>query len=99
MCEAIVEVGFHFRKLSRVLVYLDCPVEKVYREATPRERANCPLQFTCFLCGEKRRKSEFAGEVLKQRICSGCSPYAEERVVGGIIRFDLRYGFTSYVRE
>ena len=64
----VIEIDFHMCDYSRVTVVIDWMREKVVREPTPLERATCPPEFTCYACGEHRRKDDLAGEVLKQRI-------------------------------
>ena len=99
MSPMVIEIDFHMCDYSRVTVVIDWMREKVVREPTPLERATCPPEFTCYACGEHRRKDDLAGEVLKQRICRFCSPYVDEWQVGFWIRFDQRRGFRSFIRD
>jgi hypothetical protein len=63
------------------------------------ELALVPDIFRCFVDGENHPKSEFGGEVLRQRICRRCYPWVDEQAVGAMMRHDLRYGFATSVRE
>ena len=98
MYVAVVQVLPHFSDIRKVTVILEWYRPPIIREPTPLERANCPEQFTCFVCGEKKRKNDFAGEECEQRLCRICSPWVGRRDVAGLIRFDIRYGFRAYVR-
>ena len=98
MTEAVIKVELHFCDIKTITIVVENYRPPLVLEPTPLERANCPPKFRCYACQEKREKSEFAGEVLHQRICRFCSPYVDEWDVGAWIRFDLRYGFAAYVR-
>ena len=98
MSEAIVRNSFHVSDIKTITIVVEWYRYPLVLESTPWERANCPPTFRCYACQEKRKKSDFAGEILHQRLCRFCSPYVDQWDVGAWIRFDLRYGFRAYVR-
>lgn len=93
-----IEVGFHYGDFSRVTIVVDFIRETTHREPTEEEIEKCPPEFTCYVCGEKRSKEQFAGEACGQRVCRICSPYASDYHVGRMIRWDERRGYRSFVR-
>ena len=99
MSEVIVEIGSHAADIEKVSVTLEWYRPPLILVATPLERADCPPTFRCYACQTKRKKANFAGEILHQRICRLCSPYVDYWDVGAWIRFDLRFGFSAYVRN
>lgn len=95
--EAIVSIEVIFGSPPRGRVLVEVPGREL--NPTPEELANCPDTFTCYGCAEKRKKSQFAGEILRQRLCKSCAPFADDWTVGGWIHWDLKHGYRTFVRE
>jgi len=67
-------------------------------ELTEEEQTHIPLTFRCYVCGEKQKKKDFGGWVVKQSVCRRCYPWVDDPTVGHKIRWDENHGYTQYIR-
>lgn len=68
-------------------------------ELTEEDLKAVPHRFRCYWCGALRKRKEFGGLILNQRICRTCYPWTDWRYVGHQIRWDLHWGYSNYVRK
>ena len=66
---------------------------------TARERASVPERFRCFACGVVKGRPHLGGHVLRQRVCRACYPWVDEPLIGALIRWDERHGYTAFISE
>ena len=58
-----------------------------YAHPSDEELARVPDRFTCFVCLGSKKQDQFGSFILDQYVCRTCFMWADERVVGGLIRF------------
>ena len=97
MCEMpipIIRVEQHWARVPKLTIEIDWYEPPRIPNPTAEEINACPDSFRCFVCQRiKGNKKHFAGEIRCQRICRVCYPQAEDRLIRGLISFDLRNGF------
>lgn len=73
--------------------------ERKLPKLTEKELASVPDNFHCYVCAEPRRKKDFGGFILQQRVCRTCYPWVDEQSIGGLIWWDERHGHSRFIRE